>query len=286
MLQTARRQRGAGRAAHIAAASDADLMAMWSLKRAGPPSSPCRGLAVLRCDGPEPHDPSPRAAHRVSPHVRRAAAAASTARRPTPDDGPSEHAAHPRHSLHRFLAIAVAALSNRFGLDLYWVLAGLSGLWAWRDSTAARPPALRAHLPARAARRRVLGGARVAGGVSLVPAAPASRAHRPARGTRRRDGSFRGPLIALGIIGVCVAGFLLWIPHFLGNISEVTARRGQDHERSRRDQHRERPRPDHRRGEQQHSGGRRGRAASCRRCAWRARRAPHTPSGGTCASCA
>jgi hypothetical protein len=32
------------------------------------------------------------------------------------------------------LAIAVAALSNRFGLDLYWVLVGLSGLWVWRDS--------------------------------------------------------------------------------------------------------------------------------------------------------
>jgi hypothetical protein len=125
-----------------------------------------------------------------------------------------------------FLAIAVAALSNRFGLDLYWVLAGLSGLWAWRDSQRHDLQRFERTFPLEAR----------AAGFSVALAWPVAfpwylrLRHRALTGRltahpARR--SVRGPLIGLGIVGVCVAGFLLWIPHFLGNISEVSARVGR-----------------------------------------------------------
>lgn len=122
-----------------------------------------------------------------------------------------------------FLAIAVAALSNRLGLDLYWALAGLSGLWAWRDSQRHDLQRFERTFPLEPR----------AAGFAVALAWPVAfpwylrLRHRALTGrlmappTRR---SFRGPLIALGIVGVCVAGFLLWIPHFLGNVPEVTAR--------------------------------------------------------------
>jgi hypothetical protein len=124
-----------------------------------------------------------------------------------------------------FLAVAVAALSNRFGLDLYWVLAGLSGLWAWRDS--ARHGLQRFE--------RIFPLEPRAAGFSVALAWPVAfpwylrLRHRALSGqitnppVRR---GFRGPLIALGLLGVGLAGFLLWFPRFMGNISEVTARVG------------------------------------------------------------
>ena len=124
------------------------------------------------------------------------------------------------------LAIAVAALSNRFGLDLYWVLAGLSGLWAWRDSTRLGLQRFERIFPLEPR----------AAGFSVALAWPVAfpwylrLRHRALSGrittppVRRR---LRGPLIALGLIGVCLAGFLLWLPRFMGNISEVTASVGR-----------------------------------------------------------
>lgn len=122
-----------------------------------------------------------------------------------------------------FLAIAVAALSNRYGLDLYWVLAGLSGLWAWRDSKRHDLQQFERIFPLEPR----------AAGFSVALAWPVAfpwylrLRHRALSGRfahppmRRR---FRGPLIALGLIGVCLAGFLVWFPRFMGNISEVTSR--------------------------------------------------------------
>ncbi len=124
-----------------------------------------------------------------------------------------------------FLAIAVAALSNRFGLDLYWVLAGLSGLWAWRDSAEHGLQRFERIFPLEPR----------AAGFSVALAWPVAfpwylrLRYRALSGRitdpppRRR---VRGPLIALGIVGVCLAGFLLWFPRFMGNISEVTSKVG------------------------------------------------------------
>lgn len=127
--------------------------------------------------------------------------------------------------LTALLAILVAGLSNRFGLDLYWVLAGVSGLWAWRDS--------RRHGLQRFERTFPLEPR--AAGFSVALAWPVAfpwylrLRYRALTGrltapVARR--SYRGLLITLGIVGIGVAGFLLWIPHFFNNITEVTSRVG------------------------------------------------------------
>jgi hypothetical protein len=120
------------------------------------------------------------------------------------------------------LAIAVAALSNRFGLDLYWALAGLSGLWAWRDSQRHDLQRFERTFPLEP---RAVGFAVALAWPVAFPWYLRLR-HRALTGqltSHAARRSFRGPLIVLGLFGVFGAGFLLWIPHFLGNISEVTA---------------------------------------------------------------
>lgn len=121
------------------------------------------------------------------------------------------------------LAIAVAALSNRLGVDLYWVLAGLCGLWAWRDSQRHDLQRYERTFPLepRAAGFAVALAWPVAFPWYLRLRHRALTGKLDAHPARRR---YRGLLVALGLAGIAIAAFLLWLPHFMGNISEVTSR--------------------------------------------------------------
>ena len=121
------------------------------------------------------------------------------------------------------LAIAVATLSNRLGVDLYWVLAGLCGLWAWRDSQRHDLQRYERTFPLepRAAGFAVALAWPVAFPWYLRLRHRALTGRLDAHPGRRR---YRGLLVALGLVGVLIAGFLLWLPHFMGNLNEVTSR--------------------------------------------------------------
>jgi hypothetical protein len=119
------------------------------------------------------------------------------------------------------LALLVAWLSNRFGMELYWALAAASGIWAWLDS---RRHGLQRY-------ERIFPLEPRAAGFAVALAWPVAfpwylrLRHRALTG--RLDGkplrrSHAGLAAVLGVTGVLVAAFLLWLPHSIGSISVVS----------------------------------------------------------------
>jgi hypothetical protein len=120
-----------------------------------------------------------------------------------------------------FLAMLVAWLSNRLGLDLYWALVAASGVWAWLDSRRHRLERYERIFPLEP----------LAAGFSVALAWPVAfpwylrLRHRALTGRLDATGGRRrhtGLVLALGAAGIVAAGFLLWLPHSIGSISAVS----------------------------------------------------------------
>lgn len=120
-----------------------------------------------------------------------------------------------------FLALVVAWMSNRFGMELYWALAAASGVWAWLDSRRHRLERYERVFPLepRAAGFAVALAWPVAFPWYLRLRHKALSGRLDAVPVRRKH---TGLAVMLGATGVLAAAFLLWLPHSIGSVSAVS----------------------------------------------------------------